>query len=100
MLPFDLERMRNGDLAVQQVADRLRDDRLAVARRAVDEHRVAGVDRRTELIEHALADTRCENALRNALAPDRAVRLLERVHVLGGTARAAPAHVRRSGCAP
>ena len=46
MLAFDLERVRDGDVAVEQVVDGLRDDGLAVARRAVDEHRVAGVDRR------------------------------------------------------
>ena len=56
MLPSTSMRVRDGDVAVEQVADRLRDDRLAVAGRAVDEHRVAAVDRRAELIEHALAE--------------------------------------------
>ena len=49
-------RVGNRQFAVKQLADGLRNDRLAIARRAVDENRVAAVDRRTELIEHALAE--------------------------------------------
>ena len=67
MLPFDFERVRDGDVAVEQAANRLRDDGLAVSRRAVDEHRMAGVDRGTELVEHAIADHEMRKRLPNAV---------------------------------
>ena len=50
---LDLERVRNEDVAVEQIVDGLRDDRLAVAGRAVDEHRVPGVDGGPELVHDA-----------------------------------------------
>ena len=62
------------DVAVEQVVDRLRDDRLAVSGRAVDEHRVAGVDRRAELIQHVLAD----DQMREGACAPRARRLVRR----------------------
>ena len=65
---LNLERMRNGDLAVEQVANGLRDDRLAIARRAVDEHRVAGIDRRSELVEHPIADHEVGKGLPHAFS--------------------------------
>ena len=54
-LSVGLDGVGNGDDAVEDVLDALRDDRLAVSRRAVDEQRVGAVDRRAELIEHAIA---------------------------------------------
>ncbi len=53
------------DLAVEQISNGLRDDGLAVAGGPVDEHRVAGVDGRAELIEHALADDEVREGLLN-----------------------------------
>ena len=67
-LPLDLERMRNRDVAVEQVANRLRDDRLAVAGRAVDEQRMPGIDRGAELIEHALAEHEMPKGVAQAVA--------------------------------
>ena len=67
-LPLDLERMRDRDVAVEQVANRLRDDRLAVAGRAVDEQRVAGIDRGAELIEHALSEHQMLKRVADAVA--------------------------------
>ena len=68
---FDLERMGNRDLAVEQVADRLGDDRLAVARRAVDEHRVRRADGGPDLVEHALAEHEVRERLAHAVACNR-----------------------------
>ena len=48
--------LRNGDDAIEEVADRLGNDGLAVAGRPVDEQRVGAVDGRPELIEHAVAE--------------------------------------------
>ena len=77
MLPFDLDRVRDRDVAVEQIADRLRDDRLAVSGRAVDEHRVAGVDGRAELVEHAVADDQMRERLLERV-PRRAARRVAR----------------------
>ena len=49
------------------------DDRLAVPGRPVEEHRLAGVDRRAELLEHVVADDQVREALR-AAARDRCSR--------------------------
>ena len=65
---FDLDRVRDGDVAVEQVVDGLRDDGLAVAGRAVDEHRVAGIDRRSELVEDLVADDEMRERSSHALA--------------------------------
>ena len=51
-----------------ELSDGLRDDGLAVAGRAVHEHRVPGVDRGPELIQHALADHQVRERLAHALA--------------------------------
>ena len=51
-LSFDRQRMGNRDLALKDVANRLGDDGLAVARRPVDEQRVPCGNRGTKLIEH------------------------------------------------
>ena len=75
-LPFDLDRMRNGDFAVHQIANGLRDDRLAVARRAVDEHRVAGGNGRSDLVEHLVADDQVRERLPHAIARHVRHRLL------------------------
>ena len=79
---LDLERVRNEDVAVEQIVNRLRDDRLAVARRAVHEHRVPGIDGGPELVQDPLAD----HQVREGLAHVRASHLvgyggLERFHV-------------------
>ena len=52
---FNLNGIGNRDFPVQQVSNRLRDHRLAVAGGAVDEHRVGGRDGRADLVEHAVA---------------------------------------------
>ena len=43
-------------LAFEQVVDRLRDHRLAIPWRSVDEHGVSAIDRRAQLVDHAVAD--------------------------------------------
>src|SRR5688500_8227652 len=55
-LTLDLQCMRNRNFAVLEMTDGLRDHSLAVARRAVDEHRMPCRDRRTDLIENLLTD--------------------------------------------
>ena len=78
----DVERVRNPHLAVEQVADRLRDDRLAVAGRPVDEERVPGVHGRTELIEHPLAQDEVRKRFPDLGAGDQpGIGRLERHHV-------------------
>ena len=79
---LDFEGVRNEDVAVEQIMNRLRDDRLAIARRAVHEHRVPGIDGGPELVQDALAD----HQMREGLAHVRASHLvgyggLERFHV-------------------
>ena len=69
---FDLERVGDSQFAVEQSADRLCNDRLAIARRAVDEHRVRRADCGADLIEDPLAQHECENASRTR------VRVIER----------------------
>ena len=86
-LPLDFERMRNRDVAVEQVANRLRDDRLAVAGRAVDEQRVSGVDRRAELIEHALPEDEVLKGIAHATARRGVRRRLLPVVQVGDIAR-------------
>ena len=99
-LPLDLQRMRNRDVAVEQVANRLRDDRLAVAGRAVDEQRVAGIDRRAELIEHALPEDEMLKGIANAAARRGARRDLLPVVQVGDIARERHRRERRrTGCA-
>ena len=48
--------MRHEHLGAERAADAFRDDGLAVAGRAVEEQRLAGVHRRPELVEHRLVD--------------------------------------------
>ena len=67
-LALDRDRVRHGDVAVEQVADALRDHRLAVSRRAVDEQRVTGVHRRPEGIDHAVAEHEVPARLADPLA--------------------------------
>ena len=55
-LTFDLESMRNRDVAFEQIVNGLRDDGLAIPRGPVHEHRMACIDCRPELIEHRIAD--------------------------------------------
>ena len=86
-LPLDLERVRDRDVAVEQVANRLRDDRLAVAGRAVDEQRVAGIDGRAELIEHALPEHEVPEGIAKAVARRAARRRLLPVVEVGDIAR-------------
>ena len=57
----------------------LRNDRLAVSRRAVDEHRVPRVDGRAELIEHALADDQMLERVADAVARGGAGRGLRKI---------------------
>ncbi len=52
-LAFHRQRVRDGDLAVEHVANRLGDHGLAVSRGAIDEERVPGGDRGPELVEHS-----------------------------------------------
>ena len=80
-VPFDFDRVRNGDLAVEQVPDGLGDHGLAVAGRAVDEHRVSGGDRGADLVEHPLAEHEVRERVADArrasrcAAPARTIRL-------------------------
>ena len=64
---FNLERVGHSQLAVEQTSDRLRDDRLAVPGRSVDEHRMCGADRRAHLIEDALAQHEMRERLAHAV---------------------------------
>ena len=99
-LALDRDRVRHGDVAVEQVADALRDDRLAVAGRAVDEQRVAGVDGRPERIDHAIAEHEVPARLADPLA--RGAARHARPGAPSGrrrTAPAAPGRRRRSGSA-
>ena len=99
-LPLDFEGVWNRDVAVEQVANRLRDDRLAVAGRTVDEQRMAGVDRRAELIEHALSDDEMPEGVAHAVACCRVRRLLlPLVKVRDVASTSAPAQARHTGCA-
>jgi hypothetical protein len=80
--PFDFERVRNMEVAVEQLLDRLRDDGLAVAGRTVDEHRVGGVNGGTKLVHDPFADDEMAEGLAHALAGCAMRRLLlELVHV-------------------
>src|SRR4051794_8804315 len=66
--PFDLEGVRNRDLALEQLADGLRDDGLAIPRGPVHEHRMAGIYRRPKLIEHLLANDQVRERIPDAIA--------------------------------
>ena len=70
-LAVGFDRAGDGDDAVEQVPDRLRDDRLSVSRRAVDEQRVRAVDGRSELIQHAFAQHQVRERLADAPAGRR-----------------------------
>jgi hypothetical protein len=52
----DVDGVRDVHVAADGPAHAFGDHRLAIARRAVEEHGLAGVDRRPELLEHLLAD--------------------------------------------
>ena len=65
--PFHFERIGDVQVAIEQFLDGLRDHRLAVARRPVDEHRVAGVDGGPQLVHHAVADDQMRKSLPHAL---------------------------------
>ena len=64
-LAVDVDRVRHVHVAAERPAHAFGDHRLAVAGRAVEEHRLAGVDRRAELLEHLVADDECEKPLRS-----------------------------------
>src|SRR5690242_16762235 len=65
---FDVDGVRNANITMHQASDRLRDHRLSVARRAVHEHRMTGVDGRAHLVQHALADHEVRERVANTLA--------------------------------
>ncbi len=55
-LPLHFEGVRDGDFLFQQIGDGRRDDGLAISRRTVDEHRVAGVDGWPEAIQDVIGE--------------------------------------------
>jgi hypothetical protein len=63
--------VRHGDVAVEQVANRLRDDGLAVARGPIHEQRVPAVHGRAKLVEHALAQDQLAKRVLHALSRGR-----------------------------
>ena len=65
---LDLEGVRDRNLAILQVANRLGDYRLSIPRRAVHEHRVSGRNGRPELVEHLLADHQVRKGVADACA--------------------------------
>ena len=81
-LAVDFERVRNVDLAVQQIPNRLCDDGLAVAGRSVDEERVPGGYRGPELVQHLVAQDQMGERVTDASSRDRSRQCLSiLVHV-------------------
>ncbi len=54
------------DVTIEQFTNRLRDDRLSVSRRPIDEHGMRAIDGRPKLIEHALAEHQTPEGAANA----------------------------------
>ncbi len=77
----DVDRVRHVHVAAERAAQAFGDHGLAVSGRAVEEHRLAGVDRRAELLEHLVADDQVREALPQPLAIDVAARRRERAHL-------------------
>ena len=77
----DLDRVRHVHVAADGSSEALRDHRLAVARRAVEEQRLAGVDRGPELLEDVVADDEVREAAAQAFAIDVAARGHQRSHL-------------------
>jgi hypothetical protein len=69
-LAVHLDGVRDEHLAGQQVGDDLGDGGLAVAGRAVEEHRAAGVDGRPELVEEAAGQHQVLEGFLEPVDPD------------------------------
>src|SRR4029078_13516313 len=68
---FDLERVWNRQLAIEQTANRLRNHGLAVAGRPIHKHRVGGADRRSNLSEDGLTEQEMRERITHTPAGDR-----------------------------
>ena len=79
-LSIDVERVRQIHVAAERPPHALRDDRLAVSRRPVQEDRFAGVDGGAKPIEHLVLDDQMREAAAQPLAIDVAPRCLQRLH--------------------
>src|SRR2546425_185031 len=77
----DVDRMGNVHVAADGAAHAFTNDRLAVSRRPVQEHRFAGVHRRAKLLEHAVADDEMREAVAEPLPIDVSARVGQRPHV-------------------
>ena len=69
-VPVHLDRVRHEHVAADRAPEALGDDALAVPRRAVEKDRLVGVDRRPELLEHAVADDEVREAVTQPLLID------------------------------
>ena len=70
---LDFQCVRDRDLSFEQVANGLGDHGLAVSGWAVDEHRMAGVDGRTELVEDPIGQHQVRKRLPHAISHRAAV---------------------------
>ena len=91
-VPVDLDRVRHVHVAAEGASHALGDHGLAVTGRAVEEHRLARVDRRAELLEDVVADDEMREAAPEAFAID--------VAACGHQARASRRRTRRAAPAP
>ncbi len=69
-LALDLHRVRNEDVSAEQAGDGLRDHRLAVARRPVEEQGLGGVDGGPEHVVNRLREDHSSEALAHLLHRD------------------------------
>src|SRR6185369_4126870 len=72
-LALDLEAMRDVDDILEDAADLLGDRGLAVAGRAVEQHRAAGIDRRPDLVDEGFRDHEIGESLLDRRAVDALV---------------------------
>ncbi len=75
-----VERVRHVHIAADRAAHAFGNHRLAVSRGSVEEHGLAGVDRRAEVLEHVVVDDEVREAAAQAFAIDVPSRGLQRSH--------------------
>ena len=72
-----VDRVRHVHIATERAAHAFGNHRLAVAGRSVEEHGLAGVDRRAEVLEHVVVDDEMREAAAQPFAIDVASRGLQ-----------------------